>query len=131
MQRLFPGAAVTVNDRFSGTPTSVFFEQEDMEPSSWYVTTCALCSPDSGIRLEIQSMTSMDMLIELRQDQGLTCMPLNTMRNLFRQILSAVLYCHDRRIVHRDLKPDNILLNATRDFAKVADFGMARAMQIV
>ncbi|EKX54965.1 hypothetical protein GUITHDRAFT_63148, partial [Guillardia theta CCMP2712] len=41
-----------------------------------------------------------------------------------------VVYCHARRIIHRDLKPDNILLNATRDFAKVADFGMARAMQV-
>lgn len=84
------------------------------------------------------------------QEQSLRHMPLNTLQNLFRQILSAVnqefscshlpkiddfyvqvVYCHARRIIHRDLKPDNILLNATRDFAKVSDFGMARAMQVV
>lgn len=31
-----------------------------------------------------------------------------------KQILSAVMYCHERKIVHRDLKPDNILLESNK-----------------
>lgn len=43
---------------------------------------------------------------------------------MFRQIISAVTYCHQFSICHRDLKPENILLD--RDLnVKIADFGMA------
>ncbi|RFU25616.1 hypothetical protein B7463_g10719, partial [Scytalidium lignicola] len=46
----------------------------------------------------------------------------------FRQILSAVGYCHSFNICHRDLKPENILL--TKDHTiKIADFGMAALHQ--
>ncbi|KAN0119561.1 Pkinase domain containing protein [Hyaloscypha variabilis] len=46
----------------------------------------------------------------------------------FRQILSAVGYCHSFNICHRDLKPENILL--TKDLEiKIADFGMAALHQ--
>ncbi|KAG9248051.1 hypothetical protein BJ878DRAFT_476836 [Calycina marina] len=46
----------------------------------------------------------------------------------FRQMLSAVGYCHSFNICHRDLKPENILL--TNDLTiKIADFGMAALHQ--
>jgi len=43
---------------------------------------------------------------------------------IMRQLLSAVVYCHNKKIVHRDLKPENLLL-MTKDsyFIKVIDFG--------
>lgn len=43
----------------------------------------------------------------------------------FRQILSAVNYCHSRGIVHRDLKPENLLLvkKSSSSLLKVIDFG--------
>ncbi|KAF3491380.1 BR serine/threonine-protein kinase 2 [Arthroderma uncinatum] len=43
---------------------------------------------------------------------------------LFRQIISAVSYCHRFNICHRDLKPENILLDGALN-VKLADFGMA------
>lgn len=44
---------------------------------------------------------------------------------IFRQIVSALLYCHRMLICHRDLKPENILLNQKELTVKLIDFGMA------
>lgn len=46
----------------------------------------------------------------------------------WRQILSAVGYCHTFNICHRDLKPENILLTEDGNI-KIADFGMAALRQ--
>ncbi|XP_028850554.1 NUAK family SNF1-like kinase 2 isoform X2 [Denticeps clupeoides] len=45
-------------------------------------------------------------------------------RHFFRQIVSAVHYCHRNGVVHRDLKLENILLDHNRD-VKLADFGLS------
>jgi len=47
---------------------------------------------------------------------------------LTKQILSAVVYCHQNNIVHRDLKPENILFENNRHNSnlKVIDFGTCR-----
>ncbi|CAH8435443.1 unnamed protein product [Schistosoma rodhaini] len=45
-------------------------------------------------------------------------------RRKFRQILSAVQYCHRKNIVHRDLKAENLLLDYQNNI-KLADFGFA------
>lgn len=44
---------------------------------------------------------------------------------IMKQLLSAVVYCHNRKIVHRDLKPENLLLDCESklDSIKVIDFG--------
>ncbi|XP_068456304.1 MAP/microtubule affinity-regulating kinase 4 isoform X1 [Clinocottus analis] len=45
-------------------------------------------------------------------------------RAKFRQIVSAVHYCHTKNIVHRDLKAENLLLDADANI-KIADFGFS------
>ncbi|KAM6932378.1 MAP/microtubule affinity-regulating kinase 4 isoform 2-T2 [Lycodopsis pacificus] len=45
-------------------------------------------------------------------------------RAKFRQIVSAVHYCHLKNIVHRDLKAENLLLDADANI-KIADFGFS------
>ncbi|XP_057317155.1 serine/threonine-protein kinase BRSK2-like isoform X2 [Hydractinia symbiolongicarpus] len=45
-------------------------------------------------------------------------------KTFFRQIVSAVHYCHEHLICHRDLKPENLLLDEKKNI-KIADFGMA------
>jgi serine/threonine protein kinase len=46
----------------------------------------------------------------------------------FRQIMTALEYCHSFNICHRDLKPENILLKGDGQI-KIADFGMAALQQ--
>lgn len=43
-------------------------------------------------------------------------------RRIFRQIATAVYYCHKHKICHRDLKLENILLDETGN-AKVSELG--------
>lgn len=47
---------------------------------------------------------------------------------IFKQLMSAVCYCHNQGICHRDLKPENILfLNKEKDSPiKVIDFGISK-----
>ncbi|XP_067274137.1 MAP/microtubule affinity-regulating kinase 3 isoform X5 [Pseudorasbora parva] len=50
-------------------------------------------------------------------------------RAKFRQIVSAVQYCHQKHIVHRDLKAENLLLDADMNI-KIADFGFSNEFTI-
>ncbi|TPX56609.1 hypothetical protein PhCBS80983_g04411 [Powellomyces hirtus] len=46
-------------------------------------------------------------------------------RRLFRQIVSALEYCHRSSIIHRDLKPENLLLDSDKNI-KIIDFGFVK-----
>ena len=48
--------------------------------------------------------------------------------NIFKQMMSAVNYCHKNGIVHRDLKPENLLYfdKSENSPIKVIDFGMSK-----
>ncbi|OMJ84107.1 hypothetical protein SteCoe_14860 [Stentor coeruleus] len=49
-------------------------------------------------------------------------------RNYFRQIVSAVDYCHSHRITHRDIKPENLLVDKGNAL-KLCDFGLSNFLR--
>ncbi|KAJ4779998.1 CBL-interacting Serine/Threonine-kinase [Rhynchospora pubera] len=51
-------------------------------------------------------------------------LPEDSARDLFRQLLSAVAFCHSRGVFHRDLKLENLLLDEFGKL-KVSDFGLS------
>uniref|UniRef100_A0A671EG58 non-specific serine/threonine protein kinase n=1 Tax=Rhinolophus ferrumequinum TaxID=59479 RepID=A0A671EG58_RHIFE len=60
------------------------------------------------------------------QDYILThgCMTEGEARRSFRQLVSAVHYCHEKGIIHRDLKPQNVLFDTEMN-VKLTDFGIS------
>ena len=47
---------------------------------------------------------------------------------IFKQMMSAIAYCHSNKICHRDLKPENLLYSSgdENSLIKVIDFGLSR-----
>ena len=54
-------------------------------------------------------------------------LPVEEALRLTREAADALEYAHSQGVVHRDIKPENILLS--RGHARVADFGIARALE--
>ncbi len=56
-------------------------------------------------------------------------LPVDAILDLFMQVCAAVQHAHTKGVIHRDLKPSNVLVSEHdgRPFAKVIDFGIAKA----
>ena len=52
-------------------------------------------------------------------------MPEYQAKNLFKQIIIALSYCHKKSIAHRDIKLENILLDKSKKEIKLIDFGFS------
>ncbi|CAI5475029.1 unnamed protein product [Closterium sp. Yama58-4] len=82
---------------------------------------------DAGIHLVMDLCDSGDLYDEVVRRGRL---PEKESALLFRQIASALAFCHARGVMHRDMKPENILLHKQEDASnrltvKLADFGLA------
>jgi TolB-like protein/tetratricopeptide (TPR) repeat protein len=47
---------------------------------------------------------------------------------LFRQVLEAVQYAHEKRVIHRDLKPSNIFVTGAHQ-VRLLDFGVSKLLE--
>ena len=75
---------------------------------------------------ECRGGTLFDRLLKKMEDEDETFTEKET-AIIFKQIMSAVCYCHNKGIVHRDLKLENVLfVNKMADSPiKVIDFGLS------
>lgn len=80
---------------------------------------------DEGIHYIVMEFQDTDNLKQRIQKEG--SLDFKTVLKIFEQISAAVKYAHENGIIHRDLKPQNVLLT-DKDFLKVTDFGIARAV---
>lgn len=46
-------------------------------------------------------------------------------RQVAKELLNALAYCHKKQIVHQDLKPSNIIITHDGDHVKIIDFGLS------
>ncbi|CAI7805023.1 unnamed protein product [Closterium sp. NIES-53] len=87
----------------------------------------AVFEDDAGVHLVMDLCDSGDLYDEVVRRGRL---PEKESALLFRQIASALAFCHSRGVMHRDMKPENILLHKQGDASnrltvKLADFGLA------
>ena len=57
-------------------------------------------------------------------------------RDIFIQILDAIIHCHNNGVLHRDIKDENILLSKRDDHkvpfeAKLIDFGCGTRLKVL
>jgi calcium-dependent protein kinase len=80
---------------------------------------------------ECRGGTLFDRLLKKMEDDDETFTE-NEAAKIFKQIISAICYCHNQGIAHRDLKMENILfLDKTPDSPiKVIDFGLSECVQL-
>lgn len=64
-----------------------------------------------------------------RLERRRRALPLSEALPLLRQMSDGLGHAHARGLVHRDVKPQNLLLRKADDCLKVADFGIARAVE--
>ena len=58
--------------------------------------------------------------------------PESDCREVIKQMIDAVMYCHEMNIIHRDIKPENLLIKSKEEglsAIKITDFGLARFMR--
>ncbi|KAF8597496.1 kinase-like protein [Ceratobasidium sp. AG-I] len=81
---------------------------------------------ESTIWLILELISGGDLLEAVINESGL-CE--NETRRLATEMCLAMEYSHSKGVTHRDLKPENVLLtDTTPRHAKIADFGLAKAV---
>ena len=65
-------------------------------------------------------------LFEVLEDDR--TLPELEVKEIARQLVSALHYLHTNRVIHRDMKPQNVLVGANK-VVKLCDFGFARSIR--
>jgi serine/threonine-protein kinase len=84
---------------------------------------------DDGRTFVVMEFLEGESLAALLDREG--ALPAARAVHIARQVASALGAAHEKGIVHRDVKPENIFITrrGDRDFVKVLDFGISKAMK--
>ena len=76
--------------------------------------------------------TLFDRLLKKMEDEDETLTEKEAAK-IFKQIMSAICYCHNQGIVHRDLKMENVLFlsKAVDSPVKIIDFGLSECAMLL
>ena len=75
---------------------------------------------DVYLVFEYMSGTVLDHLRESKRIRGSSGLPVDQIKYIMMQVLTALAFIHERGFLHRDLKPENLLYSDGT--VKVADF---------
>ena len=67
---------------------------------------------------------SLDIYMRALKEKNMH-IPTKSIKNIAKQILKGLYYCHKKNIVHRDLKPENILISNDEKI-EICDFGSSK-----
>ena len=67
---------------------------------------------------------SLDIYMRALKEKNMH-IPIKNIKNIAKQILKGLYYCHKKNIVHRDLKPENILISNDEKI-EICDFGSSK-----
>jgi serine/threonine protein kinase len=73
--------------------------------------------------------TDLQKLMTLRKKEGQTLSP-EEIKSFTFQMLNGVYKCHQHDKIHRDLKPQNLLITKDEKQLQLADFGLARSIDL-
>ena len=78
---------------------------------------------DVYLVFEYMGGTLLDHMSNNKRIRG-TALPLDQIKSIMSQILTALAFIHESGFLHRDLKPENLLYHD--GIVKIADFGLAK-----
>ena len=78
---------------------------------------------DVYLVFEYMGGTLLDHMSNNKRIRG-TALPLDKIKSIMSQILTALAFIHESGFLHRDLKPENLLYHD--GIVKIADFGLAK-----
>ncbi|KZV69007.1 kinase-like protein [Peniophora sp. CONT] len=89
------------------------------------VVTCRDFFDDGGVIFGVLDFVRGGDLHYAISEKAIFWQDSNLLRDVFRQIVDAVSFCHSKRISHLDLKPENVLCSSDCHRVYLTDFGVA------
>jgi len=119
------GKKVVVKRVDTSTVKKEFYMNEAAASKLFHPNICKvnkIFEENSSVYMEMEYIEGCD-LYDFMSDRDFKPLKESEAKNIFKQLMKAVLYCHSKGIVHRDLKLENVML-CKNGKVKLIDFGL-------